>query len=181
MTHYEIAQSEAMGNHGIVTVASARRMGISPVELARWCKRGKLMRVGHGVYRFTSYPASGIISDLAAVLAGIDGAYLYGESVIQLLNLCPTRSYLMQVAVPRRIRRKIPDGVEIVRGADGYEPVWHEGLPCQKLEDAIKACKGRMDADRLLEAVAMAEQKGYFMPEEVARLKGEFEHGKTSA
>lgn len=181
MNHYEMAQNEAMGNHGIVTFAGARRLGISPVELDRWCKRGRLMRVGRGVYRFTSYPSQGIVSDIAAVLAGLEGSYLYGESVLNLLGLCPTRSYVMQVAVPRRIRRRLPDGLELVRGKAAYEPVRYEGLPCQRLEDAICACKDRMDGDRLLEAISAAEQKGYFMPHEAAKMKEEIANGQASA
>lgn len=177
MNHYEIVQCEAMGNHGIVTFAGAKRLGISPVELDRWCKRGKLMRVGRGVYRFTSYPSEGMVSDIAAVLAGIADSYLYGESVLQLLDLCPTRSYVMYIATPKRIRRKLPAGLEIVRGKVGYAPVRHEGLLCQRLEDAILACRGLMDKDRLSEAIDMAEQKGFFMPEEALKLKKELEHG----
>ena len=113
MKHWDTIQRTALGSNGIVTFAQARGLGVFPAEIYRWCKAGKLLKVGRGVYRLTTIPSQGFVSDMASLLAMIgEGAYLYGESVLALLRLCPTRPYIAYVAVPRRIRKTtLPKGI----------------------------------------------------------------------
>ena len=172
-----------MGSHGIVTFAQARGMGVFPTELYRWCNKGRLVKVGRGVFRLTAYPSQGLVSDMAALLALFgDGAYLFGESALALYNLCPTRSYVATVAVPGRMRKtELPKGVRIVKAPETCRPTFHEGIACQRPMDAIRSCMGVMEKSSLVEAVAEAEGQGYLMHEEAERLRKEIEHGKAAA
>jgi len=183
MKNWDTLQQAALGSHGIVTFAQAKEMGIFPAELYRWCRKGLLMKTGRGVFRMTAYPSQGLVSDMAALLAMFgDDAYLCGESVLALYGLCPTRSYVATVAVPRRIRKtRIPCGVSVVRGRTGYRPVYHDGIACQRPQDAIRSCVGVLEKSRLCEAVEEAENKGYLMPSESKELKEEVENGKATA
>ena len=183
MKHWESIQQAAMGSHGIVTFAQARGMGVFPAEMYRWCNKGRLMKVGRGVFRLTAYPSQGLISDMAALLAFFgDGAYLFGESALALYNLCPTRSYVATVAVPGRMRKTmVPRGATIVKAPARYRPTFHEGIACQRPVDAIRSCIGVLEKSRLVDAVTEAESQGYFMPSEAESLKKEIEHGKAAA
>ena len=182
MKKWEALQQSALGSHGIVTFAQAKAMGIFPAEIYRWCRKGLLMKSGRGVFRMTAYPSQGMVSDMAALLALFgDGAYLCGESVLALYGLCPTRSYVAMIAVPRRMRKtNIPHGVTVVRGQTGYKPIYHDGIACQRPQDAIRSCMGIIEKSRLCEAVEEAENKGYFMASESEELKNEIENGKAT-
>ena len=183
MKHWDIVQQAAMGSHGIISFAQAKDMGIFPAEMYRWCKTGRLMKVGRGVFRLTAYPSRGFVTDMAALLALFgEGAYLYGESALALYELCPTRSYMAMVAVPGRMRKTIiPKGTVVVKAPAGYCPTYHEGVACQRPRDAIRSCIGVLESDRLVEAVHEAEDKGYFMETEAKELKMEIADGKAAA
>ena len=183
MKKWEKLQRTALGSYGIITFAQAKAIGIFPAEMYRWCRKGLLMKSGRGVFRMTAYPSQGMVSDMAALLALFgDGAYLYGESVLALYGLCPTRSYVAMVAVPRRMRKaNIPRGVTVVKTQTGYKPIYHDGIACQRPQDAIRSCIGNLEKSRLCEAVEEAENKGYFLRSESEYLKKEIENGKATA
>ena len=183
MKHWESIQQCALGSNGIVTLAQAGDAGVFPAEIYRWCKAGKLLKVGRGVYRLTSIPLQGLVSDMASLLAMVGkDAYLYGESVLSLLGLCPTRPYIAYVAVPRRIRKTtLPKGVIIIRSPASYRPIYHDGIACQRPADAIRSCVGALEKSRLAEAVAEGERLGYFLRSESAELMHEVTNAKTAA
>lgn len=177
-----MVQQAALGSHGVITFAQAKDMGVFPAEIYRWCKSGRIMKVARGVFRLTSYPSQGKISDMAALLASVgDGSYLYGESALALLNLCPTRSYVATVAAPRRVRRRLDRGVSVVKAARGYRPYYHDGIACQRPEDAIRSSIGVLETGRLGEAVDEAERQGYFTQKEAEVLRRDVNDGKATA
>ena len=183
MKHWDTFQQAAFGTYGIITFAQAKAIGVHSAEIYRWCKMGRLIKVGRGVFRLTTYPSQGFLADMAALLAFFgEGSYLYGESVLALYDLCPTRSYVAMVAVPGRMRkRSIPEGVTVVKAKRGYRPVYHEGIACQRLMDAIRSCIGILERSRIMEAVDEAENKGYFMPKEAEMVRKDIANGETTA
>ena len=183
MKKWDRVQQAALGSHGIITFAQAKALGVHPAEMYRWDATGRLVKLNRGVFRLTMYPSNGFVSDMAALLAMVgEGSYLYGESAIQLYDLCPTRSYVATVATPRRIRRMtIPEGVRVIKSQPGYKPVYHNGIACQKPEDAIRSCIGVLEANRLEEAIDEAGEKGYFLPSEKESLKREVNHAKATS
>ena len=183
MKKWDRVQQAALGSHGIITFAQAKALGVHPAEMYRWDATGRLVKLNRGVFRLTMYPSNGFVSDMAALLAMVgEGSYLYGESAIQLYDLCPTRSYVATVATPRRIRRMtIPEGVRVIKSQPGYKPVYHNGIACQKPEDAIRSCIGVIETNRLEEAIDEAGEKGYFLPSEKESLKREVNHAKATS
>ena len=183
MKKWDRVQQAALGSHGIITIAQAKALGVHPAEMYRWDATGRLVKLNRGVFRLTMYPSNGFVSDMAALLAMVgEGSYLYGESAIQLYDLCPTRSYVATVATPRRIRRMtIPEGVRVIKSQPGYKPVYHNGIACQKPEDAIRSCIGVLETNRLEEAIDEAGEKGYFLPSEKESLKREVNHAKATS
>ena len=182
MGHFQQLYEEALGSHGVVTYRTMQKLGIRSPEIARWSHMGRMDKVGRGVYRLTSIPSQGAVTDMAMILAEVgDNAYLYGESVLGFLELCPVRSYVAFVATPSRIRKHLPDGIMIVRGAADYKPVYLNGIPCQRADDAILAAVGTVETDRLIEAVDVAQDKGYFTDNESATLKERIFHGNSAS
>ena len=80
-------------------------MGYDPASGFR-VVTGRLVKLNRGVFRLAAYPSKGPCFGYAALLATVgEGSYLCGESVFQLYDLCPTRSYVATVATPRHVRR----------------------------------------------------------------------------
>ena len=176
MTHYETLKSESMGSYGVVTSRKAARLGIRGFELDRWTKVGKLIKTARGVYRFADYPMDSESAAMTAILAEVgEGAYLCGETALGFMELCPVRSYVATVATPNRFRRHVSEGIQVYKGAAGYEPSYYNGVPCQRAADAIRAAV--IDGDKREEAIFAARKAGLISDAEQAQLNKEFGNG----
>ena len=173
MSKFDSIYEKAIDSHGLITSAEARALGVSNNELVQYARRGSLLRVGQGVYRLARYvPSEGDPYALAVALVG-NGAYLYGESVIALLGLTPTTPGRMLVACPRRVRRNLPDHVQVVSVSDGLPTRSYDGVPCQPVDDAIRAEAGSMLTERLIEASKEARARGLITRRRYDRLIGD--------
>ncbi len=179
MTKFEDIFDIAADNHGLITSAQARDAGISNNELVQYARRGRVERVGHGLYRLARWVPERNDAYAWAVLSAGPGAVLYGESVIAMLGLAPTNPSRTFVATPRRCRRELPDAL-IVEWVKGIEPgAVYDGIPCQSARDAILACAGRMLPERLLAAAESAKEQGYVSGREYRSLRNELEGGNA--
>ena len=117
MTYYDRIFEEAIGNYGLITSSQAKAIGIPSVELVKLAQRGRLTRLGYGVYKLAQYlPAPDGRDAYADSLALVDkDAYLYGQSVLTLHHLCPTNPARVYVATPRRIRKKLDHRFDLPR------------------------------------------------------------------
>ena len=174
MTSYARIFEEAIENHGLVTTSMARRMGIVPRTLVDLAYRGRLTRIGQGVYQLVQYAPDGRDPYAQAVALVGDGAFLYGESVIAMLGLAPTDPDRIYVATAKRIRRNLGDGIVVRRVGPECRPVAIEGVPCQKLVDAIRCARETMPVERLRAACAEAVRTGRIGENEGRRLRNEF-------
>ena len=173
MTAYNRLFDEAIENYGLVTTAKARELGISPGTLVDLAYRGRLMRIGQGVYQLVQYVPD--IKDpyaQAVALVG-NGAYLYGESVIAMLKLAPTDPDRIYVATARRVRKNLGDGIRLCKVEAGYKPILIEGIPSQRVVDAIICAKDTMPAERLRLASAEALRIGKICEAERNRIEYE--------
>lgn len=172
--YYEIYEVAA-DNYGLISNAQAKKLGVSDKELSRLTKDGRLERVGHGVYRiFHHVPEPNDPYALAVMRVGPE-AYLYGESVIAMHGLAPTNPARMFVATPKRVRKKVPKHLHVVRRGDRGDVSSYEGIPSQAIPAAIKSCKGTMMPERLIEAARNARAKGLITPDEEVELVGYLE------
>lgn len=170
MAQFDDITEAALGNFGLITAAQAAEMGVRSKDIAEWVRLGRLERRGWGVYRIAHYVPSDFDRYAeATALVGGDAA-VWGESVLAMLNLALVNPLRVVVATEKRIRRKLPDWIRLVRKPKSAETENIEGVRCQKLADAIRQCRGRVMAERLADAVREAGRKGLLGAGEVRKL-----------
>jgi predicted transcriptional regulator of viral defense system len=175
VTAYNRIFDEAIENYGLVTTSMARKLGIAPGTLVDLAYRGRLTRIGQGVYQLVQY-APDVNDPYAQGVALVgDGAYLYGESVIAMLNLAPTDPDRIYVATASRVRKNLGEGIKIFKAVVGYKPIRVEGIPSQKVVDAILSARATMPNDRLKLAVAEALRIGKIDENETRMLNYEIQ------
>jgi len=156
---YDLAE----GNFGLITYAQAKKLGISIRELDRWVKGGRLERPARGLYRVCRFAVSELDPFAIATETVGSKAYLYGESVLGMLGLVPTNPTWVYVATPGRIRRKLGEGLRLVKGEEGYVPTNYNGVRAQYLADAIRACRATVRPDRRIRAAEEGLRQGYLL------------------
>lgn len=160
----------AVDDFGLITSAEAAELGMSNAEMVQQAAKGKLERVGRGVYRVPVWPFQKEAPYAIAVKAAGDGAFLYGESVIALLELAPTDPTKMWIGVKKRTRRSLGDNVRIVQ-EENIIPTLIEGIPCQPVADAIICASATMGLERATEAAREALHLGYLSSSDAHTIK----------
>jgi len=160
MKNYDVIYEYAADNYGLITSSQAKTLGIPNVELVKLAHRGRLKRLGHGVYRIMHYiPAAHDKYAEAVTLVG-DDATIYGESVLAMHGLALVNPSVITVATSKRIRKKLPAFIKIICPEENLDKVEYEGIPSQSVYDALVSCKRVVMTDRLTEAVYEAERQG---------------------
>ena len=173
VTTYNRLFEEAIDNYGLVTTSMARKMGIEPGALVDLAYRGRLTRIGQGVYQLVQYaPGENDPYAQAVALVG-DGSYLYGESVIAMLGLAPTDPDRIYVATAKRVRRNLGCGIQVVKINPEYQPIAIEGIPSQRIQDAIVCAKTTMPSERLRAACKEAFRIGKIDEKERKKIEHE--------
>lgn len=175
MSLYDDIYEVAADNYGLITSAEVTELGGRTKDLARLVDGGRLFKVGRGVYRIAHHVPTRYDAYAESVaLVGAD-AYLFGESVLALYELMPTNSYRMFVGTSRRVRKALPENIVVTQSSGQSDVGYFEGIPSQTLPAAIRACKGSVMEDRLVEAVRRARELGYIGAAEEADLLEELE------
>ncbi len=170
MTKFDDIYELASDNYGLITSAEARGLGVSNNELVQYAVRGKLVRVGQGLYQLTQYVPTKFDTYAWAVALVGSGACLCGESVIAMLELAPTNPSLTHVATSKRIRKELPAGIKLHRLPKDETPTEYGGIPSQSASQAIRFCKNTMLAERLRDAALNARREGYIDDNELTSL-----------
>lgn len=164
----------AAGQYGYVTAADAHELGVPVVELGKLAARGRLQRVGHGVYRFEEFPADPRGQYLEAVLRVGPDAHLTGDAVLSLHGLALVNPRRISVGTPRRNRTKVPDWIRVVRDDAGAEELTeYEGIPSTTVAAALRACRATLMPERLLDAVEDATRAGLLARRDAQALREE--------
>ncbi len=163
---------DAVDDFGLITSAEAAELGVSRAEMVQQEKMGKLTRVARGVYRMPVWPSQREAPYAIAVKAAGEGAFLYGESVVALLELAPTDPSKMYLASPKRCRRELGAGVSVKRMND-VSPVYLEGIACQPTPNAIITAAATMGTDRALSATREALKQGYITQSQADQIEKE--------
>ena len=161
MTKYDDIYEIAADNYGLITSSQAREIGVTNNELVQYARRGKLERLGQGVYRLTRHVPSPLDTYALAVALAGPNAYLSGESVIAMLELGPTNPAFVHVSTQDRTRRKSPAWLDVNRAAEDEPVTAYEGIPSQPVASAIRSCRGKMMEERLIQATNNARAQGY--------------------
>ena len=143
MTHFDDIYEIAADNYGLVTFAEAREAGATGGELGRWVAQGRLERRGRGTYRLVRRTPTPYDRYAEAVALVGPGSVVWGDSVLAMLDLAYENPPVVYVAFARRVRRALPAWVRLV---DEHvdERTAYEGVPCQALPEAIRACRGHV-------------------------------------
>ena len=178
MTNYERIYEFAADNYGLITSAQAKDMGIPNIELVKLAQRGRLERVGHGVYRVRHYTPTPLDQYAEAVTLVGQDSYIYGESVLAMLGLALVNPVVITVATPNVVRKKLPAHIETIRVQNSDTAVQHDGIPIQNVADTLRTCRGSVMTERLLGAVEDARMQGFITVKEMERLKKEMSNVK---
>lgn len=151
----------AREQHGFITTADARALGIPPVELRKLAHRGKLANIRRGLYQFPQLGGSLNESYLLATLqVGID-AYLVADAVLAFHDLAQVNPRAIRVGTKLRVRHQLPAQVIL---ADFTVPEnqieVRDGIKVTRVARAIIDCKGVVMKERLLHALSIAIDRG---------------------
>lgn len=175
MKLYDKIYDLAADNYGLIMSTEAKAVGASDKELSRLASDGRLERLGHGLYRIKHHVPGPLDPYAEAVALAGREAYLFGESVIALHRLAPTNPQRITVATAKRVRRKVPSWLRIVKGDENDDITAYEGIPSQTVAAAISSCKGSIMDDRLIEATENARAQGLLTRDEEAKLLASLE------
>lgn len=176
MTKYDdIIYEIAADNFGLITSSEAREAGLKNMELVQYARRGKLTRIGQGLYQLTQrIPEANDSYAIATALVGSE-AYLYGEGVLGLLDLCPVNPAYITVATTKRIRKKLPKHIRVINRKQNDSVKVYEGIRAQSVADAIRSCMTTVLPDRLMNATEKALMEGYINQDQRNELVSELE------
>ena len=162
MSAYDIIFDEAVGNYGLFHTSKAKSLGISEATILGLAKRGRLVRMAHGLYRIDKYvPQPDGLDALAIAVARVgENAYLWGPSVLQAYKLCPTDPAKIYVAVPGRFRGRLPDSIVLKNNVRAADIGVVEGIRAQSVSKAITSSQHIIMFNRLLDAVEEAKRQG---------------------
>ncbi len=164
----------AVDDFGLITSAEAEELGMSNAEMVQQAAKGKLERVARGVYRMPVWPAQAQDAYAIAVKAAGEGACLYGESVVAMLQLAPTNPTKMWLASTKRNRRNLGQNTKVVKQA-GFLPEIIEGVVCQPVASAIISSANTLGTKRAHEAAKNALAEGFITKREAATIKKELQ------
>lgn len=170
MTKYEDIWEMAIDHHGLISSSEARSLGVSNHEMVEYARRGRLEHVAHGLYRLVHYVPSESDPYAFAVKLVSPESYLYGESVIALLGLAPTNPSRMFVATPRRVRKRLPKNMRLVYVPGGEPGAVYEGIPSQRVADAIRSSLPLLGRERVIDAALEGHRLGYLRNTEMEEL-----------
>lgn len=154
----------AVEQHGYVTTRDARDIGVDPVQLRLLTARGRLERVGRGVYRVPVLPR-GEHDDLAAAVAWTLGrGALSHESALALHALADANSSRIHLTVPRDNYPRAAGG-ELYRlhrrDLQAADITSVDGIPVTTVVRTIKDCLNMgTDPYQLRVAIERAEAEG---------------------
>lgn len=152
---------DAVDDFGLISSTEAKALGMSNAELVQQARRGKLKRVGWGIYRMPIWPYQEAAPYAVAVKSVGPNAYLYGESVVALLGLSPTDPTHMWVASPERVRKTLGENVHVIDRQPAARITHYEGIASQPAIEAIRSAVLTMGRERALQAAEEAFRLGY--------------------
>jgi len=176
MSYYDGIYEYAANNYGLITSAEAKAIGVPNIELVKLAHRGRLTRLGHGVYRIERYIPTPFDKYAEAVAIVGDGAYIFGESVLAMQGLALVNPTVIHVATPERIRKKLPSDIAGIYRKNTEPKTYYEGIPSQSVYNALLTYRESVMSERLLDAINEAQRQGLITEKEAKAAKKEISH-----
>jgi len=148
-------------NRGFVTPGIAEGAGVPQIEVRKLASRGWLDHVARGVYRFADLVDNERAQFYEAVLSVGPDAYLTRDAVLAFHDLALVNPRRIRVGTKRRVRRQLPDYIEVVReDLPATDLTTYDGLASATVERALRDCIGTVMTDRLVDAAQHARDEG---------------------
>jgi predicted transcriptional regulator of viral defense system len=161
MNSFNKLYDAAIENYGIITSGMAKEHGVSAMALVQLARRGRLVHIRRGLYRLSQYVPTEYDEYAEAVAVVGRDSYLYGETVLALLKLTETDPTRLYVASAIRQRKSLPRFIVVRPAPADYVPIDIQGIPCQRVEDALESAAETVDGRRLSDAAREAYRLGY--------------------
>ena len=174
MSKFDEISELAIENYGIVTAAEAVKIGVALKDVYEWIHSGRLEKAGRGVFRLRNYPYSEYCHYAEAVALVGKGAWICGDSVLAMHNLALVNPLRICVATTRRVRRTLPEWIEVVKKSGDEDKDDFNGIPCQNLASVLIEAKGRLMLERLHQAIIEARGRGLLAIRDNERIKKAF-------
>jgi predicted transcriptional regulator of viral defense system len=133
----------AAEQHGYVTTRDARDIEVDPTQLRLLAARGRLERVGRGVYRVPALPRSDHDEFAAAVAWSLGRGVISHESALQLHELADVNPARIHLTVPRDNHPRAAGG-ELYRvhrrELPGSDITSTDGIPVTTVGRTIRDC-----------------------------------------
>ena len=163
----------AADRYGLITSSEAKKLGIPNVELVKLAHRGRIRRLGYGVYKIVQYIPTTYDKYAEAIALVGNNAIIYGESVLAMHDLALVNPTNIYIAVRNKVRKKLPTYIKTLYLDMSFSSVEYEGISSQSVFDAIMVCRGIIMSDRLYEAVGIAKNIGLITDTEARIAKKE--------
>lgn len=150
MTSYEKIWDVAEDNHGVITSAQAKRLGVGPKAMVSMALNGRLERLGYGVYRLEKHVPGPYDEYAAAVALAGEDAFVRGASSLMMRGLVPFDPMKMYLGVCGRFRRHLPNGYD-VKVVKNPHVEMIEGIRVECVREALEDARrcGAADKERL--------------------------------
>jgi len=173
MANYDVIYEFAADNYGLITSLKASELGIPNIELVKLSHRGRLIHIGHGVYKIKYYVPTVYDKYAEAIALTGNNTSLYGESVLAMHGLGLVNPAYIFIASQKKIRKNLPAFIKVIYPEENFNKVLYEGISSQSVFDAIMVCKNTVMSDRLKDAVKEAKKMGLITEEEEKQIRKE--------
>lgn len=157
--------STASSQEGIFTARQAAEAGYSLQLLAHHVRRGRMIRLGRGLYRLVHFPA-GEHEDLVAVWLWSEQAGVVSHQTAlalhELSDILPSRIHITLPSVWQRRRLRVPPGV-VLHHADvpAADRGWFGAVPITNPRRSLNDCaRGNLSPELLRPAALQAVRRG---------------------
>jgi len=171
----ERAFSLAQEQQGFVTYTNLVDLGIDPALARQWYQRGRVERVGFGVYRFPQVQVSELDAYRLATLWPAGRGVLSHETALQVHELCDVNPDNIHITVPGRYRPQRAGGERyVLHHADlaPAEVTFVEGIPIvTPLRAIAEAIDTSVPPHLVAQAIGTARRLGRARPSDLDRLE----------
>jgi len=171
----------ALDHAGYFTSFEAAHAGIPQKAVVQLAQRSRITRIGHGIYRFESWPDADMRQYHEALLwpqaqRALPYAAVSHESALELYGLTHLNPGVIHVTIPKtRIIRDIPRWIELHKAElPSDERTTEHGVPIVTVVRAIYDVAEMRGLDVVHHAIHDARARNLLREDELARLGRDF-------
>ncbi len=162
----------ALDQHGFITTADARELGIPAIELRKLAHRGKLRHISRGVYKFSNLVGLPDENYFRALLEVGPDAFLIQDSVLSFHGLASVNPRKIKIGNFNRVRRKVDPNIQVIHLPDSNLKIEkRNGVRLTRLAKAILDSQKIVMSERLHEALIEGIEMGLISKDEERKVR----------